>query len=81
MERWRNLRRGVPGWVREMDRRAIHGLAGHLRAESFSHDLTASQEWLWRMVMRELTYRRAAALRGVGPWLICSCDLCCVVTT
>jgi hypothetical protein len=76
VERWRHVRRGVPGWVRDCDRRALHSLAGHLRREGFEHDLSPAQEWLWSAVVRELCYRRASALRGVGPWLVCSCDLC-----
>lgn len=69
----RPLRRRSPLWVRELSQPALHSLAGRLRRDQASVDLTKGQEWLWDACISELAYRRRSTS---SAWPTCSCDLC-----
>lgn len=58
--------------VRSMSSEALHAIAGSLRRQQYSKDLSEPQEWLWRTSVRELERRR----RRAHPLTRCGCDLC-----
>ena len=66
-------RRRSPAWIRRLDSRTIHGMAGRFLREQRQRDLSKGQEWLWRSLISELEYRRRSTTQG---WLACSCALC-----
>lgn len=66
-------RRRSPGWVRALDNRQLHGLAGRLDREQRQRDPSAGQEWLWGAVLSELEYRWR---HPRGGELRCSCEWC-----
>lgn len=68
-------RRRSPQWVRDLDQRSLHGLAGRFQRKYFDDDLSSREEWLWGRVISELEWRFT---HRSDEWLFCSCEMCFV---
>lgn len=66
-------RRRSPLWVREMDRRQLHGLTWRLLDGWRRGELSDAQEWLLGACESELAYRWR---RARWPEPRCTCELC-----
>jgi hypothetical protein len=68
-------RRRSPGWVRDLTRDQLHGLALSLRRRWWEGVASSHEEWLLDACCSELEYRRRNGLRR-GDAKVCSCELC-----
>lgn len=67
------VRRRSPLWVRDLDRRQLHGLTQRLINDFSTVGLSERQDWLLDACLSELSYRRR---RATNPWTSCHCELC-----